>query len=365
MKVKYFAFAISFLLVLGFSGTSLAVLDGAGDTAGAGVADYDIAEAKVTIFSAPSPSDDAIKIALKMQPGSKIPGLVLLQLDVDNDPDTGTVDFSMVSIMDTCEGGTKIKTGVSGIDIIMHIFLRNQGDHASSAFCYNCWGPNGTCTERGAAASCDQSNCYVSGDVCGPLDNDCYVRGATCTDGFGISCKVGDDVASVMTVDCAVDNQCGLGKVRGEWNANSILGTSQRAAERGRIDMPLSKAADDTSGQDEYALPWGRILIAAKAQGADFDLAAAQANPANIKYDLSTFYATDHATNGMEDFFVPITGGTCAATTDVVPDVGMASVDINKACVAACNGDFDVDADVDGTDAVNFKADFFKKNCLP
>ena len=299
-----------------------------------------------------------------MQSGSKIPGLILLQFDADNDPNTGTVDFSMVSIMDTCEGGSKIKAGVSGIDIIMHIVLRNQGDRAATAFCYNCWGPNGTCTERGAAASCDQSNCYVSGDVCGPLDSDCYVRGATCTDG-ATTCKVGDDIASVLAVDCQVDHECGLGRIRGEWYANSILGSSQRPAERGRIDMPLPKAADDTSGQDAYVLPWGRILEAAKAQGADFDLAEAQTNPGNIKYDLSTFYATDYDTNGNDDFFVPITGGTCAAITDVVPNSGMASVDINKACVAACNGDFDVDADVDGTDAVNFKADFFKKNCLP
>ena len=28
-----------------------------------------------------------------------------------------------------------------------------------------------------------------------------------------------------------------------------------------------------------------------------------------------------------------------------------------------CNGDFECDGDVDGTDAVKFKADFFRKDC--
>ena len=37
----------------------------------------------------------------------------------------------------------------------------------------------------------------------------------------------------------------------------------------------------------------------------------------------------------------------------------------SNAPAETCNGDFDCDGDVDGTDAVEFKADFFRKDCIP
>ena len=95
-----------------------------------------------------------------------------------------------------------------------------------------------------------------------------------------------------------------------------------------------------------------------------YDLADAQ-DPANFNYQLSVWYDPDDTTPPANDFFdeAACTPG-CAEVADIVPDAGLASLDVTKTTTTGCNGDFDTDADVDGTDAVNFKSDFFRKNCL-
>ena len=66
-------------------------------------------------------------------------------------------------------------------------------------------------------------------------------------------------------------------------------------------------------------------------------------------------------------------GDACECEGDFEPDGDVDGTDafalkndfFRKDCSinSACNGDFECDGDVDGTDAVKFKADFFRKDC--
>ena len=66
-------------------------------------------------------------------------------------------------------------------------------------------------------------------------------------------------------------------------------------------------------------------------------------------------------------------GDLCECEGDFEPDgdvdgtdaVGFKNDFFRKDCSEPdpCNGDFECDGDVDGTDAVKFKADFFRKDC--
>jgi len=78
----------------------------------------------------------------------------------------------------------------------------------------------------------------------------------------------------------------------------------------------------------------------------------------------------------QEDSYPPSGNGcgdACDCEGDFEPDGDVDGTDafnfkkdffrFNCSNTNRCNGDFDCDKDVDGTDAVNFKRDFFKPNC--
>lgn len=366
MKIKLFTCFIAVLFAVGFAGSALAALDIIGDEL---VTGYDIASTNVLYFDAPAPADDSVKLTLTMDTGEKLPGMILLEVDVDNKSQTGG-SIGLAGVFGTCASGgaTKIKE-IAGVDVLVLILLRDQTADSGTAWCSSCLGGGGQCFNRGA--KCD--------GVCGGTD--CYKAGTSCAPDSGPTCYVATDPCSEprptcdqcyeLSTVCTSSNPCDTGRLIGEWYADtSATGMGGGApAAWGRIDMPLPVPADDTSGTDYYALPWGRIIEKVHARatlGADpakvFALADGQ-NPANFRYQVSTWYDPDDTTPPANDFFDE-TAGNCAEITDIVPNAGYATIDTTKVCTTGCQGDFDIDADVDGTDATKFKGDFFRKNCL-
>ena len=132
---------LSLFLVAGFSG--LAVADPVTDTCGGGdarVADADLEIAQAELYTYPGPIDPAnsalddwLKITIDMCTGSTVPGIVVLEVDLDNDNGTGGV-LSMTGIpVPPCP----IKT-CAGFDVVVVIVLRTQGDVSQTAWGLGC-----------------------------------------------------------------------------------------------------------------------------------------------------------------------------------------------------------------------------------
>jgi len=369
MKIKSLTCLIAVLFVVGFSGSALAVLDATGDEI---CPNKDLLEVDVLYFDAASdPADDAIKVGVEMNSGSSLPGMIMFEVDVDDDATTGGA-VSMAGVMRSCDSGctTKIKEQ-AGTDILVMVMIRDQTKLGGTSWCDGCTGPGGQCFLRGdtCAGACGGTDCYKAGTGCDAGDPDCYVAGDPCNEP-----RPTCDTCYELTNDCSASNPCNIGRVQGEWYADvsaSGQGGTPPAA-KGRIDMPLPNDADTGGTTDAFPLPWGRIVTKCRdkliALGVDpldiYDLAEAQ-DPANFRYQLSVWYDVDDTNPPANDFFDEAfcTPG-CAEVCDIVPNAGLAPLDTTKGCAGGCNGDFDTDADVDGTDAVNFKAHFFRKNCL-
>ena len=370
MKIKSLISLIAVLLAVGFCGSALAVLDDTGDEI---CTNKDLLSTSVLYFDAGAgPAADSVKVTVGMNAGSSLPGLVMFEVDTDDDVTTGG-QVSMVGVMKSCASGqtTKIKEQ-AGTDILVMIMIRDQTAAGGTAWCDGCLGSGSQCFERGAACAgeCGGTDCYKAGAGCAPDSGpNCYASGDSCNEP-----RPTCDTCYELNVVCTSSQECNIGRRQGEWYADiSAAGQGGTApAAWGRIDMPLP---DDTgtAGPDEYPLPWGRIVsqcyekaqIAVADPAKIFDLAASQ-NPANFNYQLSVWEDVDDASEPANDFFneVQFAPAVCAEVCDVVPNTGLASLDTLKVCTVGCNGDFDTDADVDGTDAVGFKAHFFRKNCL-
>jgi hypothetical protein len=377
MKNNFFVCVMSVVVLLGLSVAVYAATDVVGDGL---VAGYDIVEANVDLYTYPAAAGipERAKVSLDMGTGGNLPGMVVVEFDVDNDLQTGG-SVSMLGIFPSCEpctsagcpgtaGNNRIKSQ-AGMDIAVFIMLRGQGDDTATAFCADCKGPSGNCAERGAACDgCDEGpNCFTVGATCDPGDPNCYVIGnpenERCSSGGG-DCTLGSENCYDMTVqcdDCAVS--CGEGRKRGEWyiTAVSLGGTGGGDADRGRIEMPLPLETDVDSA-DCYTLPFKRIVEAAKAAGGDFDIAAAE-DVANIKWQVSAWYDPDFATTENDFFGVCAAGGTCnpinpcAEVSDVVPDVGAASSAAGDADTY-CETNADGDKNSDAQDVTKFLEDF-------
>ena len=141
MKTKLLACVFSLFLIFGLSGLASAamVADTAADELLAG---YDILSAKVLAYpayacslsGAPCNDDvdcllfyggtcdlmagipELIKVSINMD--NKLPGAIILELDVDGDTGTGNPYGGMCSMFQAClGGGEKIKGNVAGLDI--------------------------------------------------------------------------------------------------------------------------------------------------------------------------------------------------------------------------------------------------------
>ena len=345
MNKKYFIIVLGLLFSLNLNSSVRAVQDAVGD---ATVSGYDILKATALVYPPSSiqpgvKAADFIKVGLAMNSGSHLPGIVLMEFDVDNNPLTG--GSSLCGMYDACEGGFQLKVQ-SGIDIAILLMLRDQGDNVPSAWCYDCYG-GATCATRGAACSaCDKTYCYTPASMCSLGEPNCYVLGEHCV------CNE-PDYCRVLDTPCSYDTPCSTGRTIGEWYAIAPAAGPEVMVERGKLEpLPAGTNSDD---EDCYTLPWAIIVQSAysalSGNPEQFDLFKAT-DSANLKFQVSTWYDPDFYTT--ENDFINTTQ-VCAEITDVVPNSGMASASQGK---EICEGNFDGDRDVDGLDLMKFKEDW-------
>jgi hypothetical protein len=117
----------------------------------------------------------------------------------------------------------------------------------------------------------------------------------------------------------------------------------------GTIILPKTPAGpDDADTFGSYIIPYTAMIqrAYAKTTGASdqFNLSAAQDPANNLKWQISTWYDTNHTGTDVNDFMQTDYG--CPALTDIVPNTGIAAIETT----VECYGDFNADRDVDGTD---------------
>ena len=303
---------------------------------------------------------DYMKLCLQMD--GKLPGVIMMDINVDADTATGG-SAGMVALFPACAGGGEIKPDQPGTDVALTIVLDEQNTLGCSLeWCNNCKGPGGQCFIKDTPCdpSCGTADCYKGNTTCNPGPSDCYLASVPCDpDPQDPLC----DKCFEMPTLCSDQNPCGYAKILGEWYASTLndagAGFQMGAPfySRGRIEMPLPPQGGP-SGTDDLLcikLPWARMLNTLKfnngAYNADFDFDAAK-NAANTTWQLG---ALEDGDVGGCDYIDP-TGGPCLNIVDAVPNTGLAPA------VAVmlqdddyqCEGDFDRDGDVDGTDTTTF-----------
>ena len=329
-------------------------VDATGDQVLAG---YDILQAAVETSADAGGTQipKRLSATLSMNAGSSLPGMLILEFDVDDNASTGG-NLGMASIFNTCEGGSKIKPSTPGFDVLIMLMLREQDSEGGTAFCDGCYGAGtGQCfiKDTPCDGSCGTADCYEAITPCqaSDADPDCYLAETQCQPTLPLCTNCYE-----MVDLCTFTESCGAGRELGEWYADPAAGGigGGMAAERGRIDMPLPREADSES-KDVYSFPWKRIVEAVHAKsGGAFDIEAAK-DATNIKWQISAWYDDDHAP--PNDFFDEGAFPVCAEVVDIVPNAGKADTTTEDA-LTLCEGDADSDGDVDGTDASVFKADF-------
>ena len=366
MKIEYLFSIMSILLFTGLSGLASAAL--VSDTTGdALLAPYDINRAKVIVYPHTECSEDGspcihggqcegtcdviddipefMKVSLEMT--DKLPGTVIVELDVDGNTATG--GGGMHSLFPACQGGGSIKPAVPGLDISILIVLDDQDNDSMTAWCRDCTGTDGQCFYKNTYCSgCGTPDCYNAETLCGYLDTNCYLAGDQC------SYDPGCESCFEMTQECSEGNPCAYGKVRGEWFASALdpLQMSEPFFSRGKIEMPLPPHGGPNGFESEMCitLPWRRIVNEMKyLAGSTFDANAAK-DPTNLSWQLHVW---EDGVVGGNDYINPTV--PCLEVVDVIPDDGSISA---KWGSHACIGDLNGDGQVSSMDIVLFKANW-------
>jgi len=330
---------------------------------------YDLDQGKVSLYGASTPGTlphQFAYVGVRMKAGSKLPGIMIFEFDLDNNAGTGG-NVSMAGIFNGCGSPSKIKIQ-AGIDISITLILRDQGQTAPTAWCYQCLGSGGNCFLKNTPCpGCGTPDCYKAETPCAPGVPNCYLATLPCQPTPGCT------TCYEMVEECSDTYDCGIGRVIGEWYVTATAagtGVGLAPPYRGRIDMPLPVGTDNaTVNYDYYLLPWRDIVLAAYTQLAGnpkrFNLANAT-DPTNVKWQVSSWYDPDFATS--ENDFMNI-AQLCLEITDVIPNVGLGASQSGRPADLAvpdppgrrcepCEGNFDIDKDVDGSDASTFKTDF-------
>ena len=160
MKSKAMVFVIGCMFLLGMAGNALAVNDSIGEQLGT----LDLATASVVTYSKPSSLEipDFAKVGVTMAAGSHLPGAIIFDFDVDNDPATGGGSVITGIPSGNCGGPCKTPAG-DGFDFYMVLVLRTQGDSSNLSLVSGCSGSSLPCVERGAPSACDEGTCYALG----------------------------------------------------------------------------------------------------------------------------------------------------------------------------------------------------------
>jgi hypothetical protein len=232
-----------------------------------------------------------------------LPGIVIFECDVDNTGGTWGIPYIPVP---PCPCKPE-----AGIDISIITIIRQQGDNSETAFCKGC-----------------------------------------------------EDIQQAS---------CSKGRLSGEWYAIvgvSPLNANPRGIEdslgimRGLLDPPPKLPASGET-QDCYSFPWGQILEYSHAVNPDqFDWDKSQ-NIAYNKWQVSVWHDALFA-DGDDFIDAPLVGPL--NISDWAPNSSGIMADMDYAeYYTYCEGNFDGDVDIDGSDAAQFKEDYgrsvFKNPC--
>ena len=316
MRTKILVTVMSFLLVLGFT---LPV--------SAGWVDDDVVDNNpipiknlkrtlVDVFEIEDPPDTTLPShkeipwmyhCFEMEDGSSMPGMIMWEFDVDNNTDTGG-NTGMLRTPVFC---THKDASYPGIDIIVFKYFRDQGPDSANSWCKDGLGfvPGAPCTGCDEAGCRDASQmCLVPGPGCVTIDTMCVCNEAPCY-------VPGDPWE---TPNCE-----GKGVKIGEWIAKAVEKNGviwpppSLTVDYGRdIPKPPEAGTGDGIGYCQK-LPWGEILRAASASGAEFDLATALTTTPD--YVVSIYH--DPVFADEDDY---ATGISCDMA-DYLPQVGKAA----------------------------------------
>ena len=242
-----------------------------------------------------------LKLAIGTTP--HVPGVIIFEADVDNSTGTGGSISTIGAPVPPCPCKTE-----PGFDIVVSIFTRRQGDSSGSAIAASCSDNQGTCGRRREA---------------------------------------------------------------GEWYAITSLGGQPIRAIgilRGYLDpFPNSPESGETEGC--YTLPWSYIIAygnihqreTSPGDPKNFNFEKARANEyADGKWQVSIWYDADAPSTDEDD----VASGTFPDQTfdlnDFAPNTGKADMYGSGGAedLTYCEGNFDHDLDVDGTDAATFKTSY-------
>jgi hypothetical protein len=295
MKKKYVLGLMILCFLLSLRSSVYGITDPPGDNSGP----IDLLSAHVEVYD--RGDSDLLKLAIGTAP--RLPGVIIFEADVDNSTGTGGTLSTIGTPVPPCPCKTE-----PGFDIVVSIFTRRQGDNSTSAIA------------------------------------------ASCTDNQGA---------------------CGRRREAGEWYAITSLGGQPVRAIgilRSYLD-PIPKPPSSTETEDCYTIPWSHIVAYAnqhqqeKTPGdpRNFDYQKARANNySDGKWQVSIWYDEDGPSTDEDDVASGVFPSQTFDLNDYAPDAGKADMIISLGAtdLTYCEGNFDGDLDVDGTDAAAFKANF-------
>ena len=341
MRARVIVLLFGAVCMLGLVGAAFADTDTAGDELVSGV---DIVEHDLYVYD--SVNGDGRYMRLEVDMNSTVPGLLQLDLDVDNDEGTGSSSGGMIGMFNPCTGGGPLKVQ-AGTDIWVIVTLRTQTDDASSSWCTDCIGSDVTCMTKGDA--CGETDCYEAGINCAPGTAECYKLDTPCAEEH---CYLMN-----ATTECTTDESCAKGMLIGEWYAIDVKGnpSNANAAGKGRIMMPLPTEGG-TTGDVVVHFPLEMIIdgVIADNAGYDFDTDKAKIT-SNLRYQVSAWHNASKA-----DDFINVSP-LCLYVSDVSPNAGQASA--IDGCVGFCAPDVDLDGQVGLFDLIKMKNGYGTGGC--
>ena len=362
MKSKAMVFVISCMFLMGMAGNVLAVNDTTGDNLKANV---DLLSASVVTSDkiAPDQTPDTMSIGIKMAAGSKLPGAVIFDFDVDNDTATGGGSIITGIPAGNCGGPCKTPVG-DGFDFYVVLVLRNQGDSSNLSLSSGCQGSSLTCSERGPQITCDQSPCYELGSPCNIGDPDCYEieEGGACT-----NCA-GGGIGYPLANTCGFSGKdCTQRLLKGEYyvgygSQNSVMVGNIPIRNTFNIENESELCADLNWGLIVTQL-YTRILRDAPSAHPIFNPMYPTNNPP--KFQVSLFY--DETFDDEDDLFT--LPGLNVDLSDWMPDTDrVANGEYNQHPPCAHNsaggyGDVNVDANDVGDFLAEFGRSVFSQPC--
>ena len=191
----------------------------------------------------------------------------------------------------------------------------------------------------------------------------------------------GDSSVSAIATNCSdVLGSCSRRRKGGEWYAITSVGSGSTRAIgilRGYLDpLPHSPAKSIAEGltKDSFTLPWEHIVeyayehLTEIAHPSIFNIISARTdNYSKGRWQVSVWYDELNYLideDDIADGFPPLVSSF--NINDWAPNVGTAGITKSVGCpdLTYCEGNFDGDKDVDGTDAACFKTNFGRSTFL-